>query len=115
MHPARQRLTAWKLTKPNQCIRIVFARISVCVPYLHEHDEAHKEGEEADTEKEQLSAVLPAEHSWVHVDDCCDQALYTHKLSREREEMAKIRETIARTEGRTEGRSDGRTEGRTDG
>lgn len=53
---------------------------SISVPYLHEHDEAHEEGEEADTKKKQLSAVLPAEHGWVHVDDRCDQALHTHKL-----------------------------------
>lgn len=57
----------------------------MCVPYLHEHDEAHEEGEEADAEEEQLPAVLPAEHSRVHVDDRRDQALHAHKLARERE------------------------------
>lgn len=60
-----------------------FASVSVCVPYLHEHDEAHEEGEEADAEEEQLPAVLPAEHGRVHVDDRRDQALHTHKLARE--------------------------------
>lgn len=71
-----------------------FASVCVCVPYLHEHDEAHEEGEEADAEEEQLPAVLPAEHGWVHVDDRRDQALHTHKLAREGKwEMAKIRET----------------------
>lgn len=64
---------------------VFFASVCVCVPYLHEHDEAHEEGEEADAEEEQLPAVLPAEHGRVHVDDRRDQALHAHKLAREGE------------------------------
>lgn len=72
------------------------ACICVCVPYLHEHDEAHEEGKEADAQEEQLPAVLPAEHGWVHVDDCRNQALHAHKLFRGKEEKVKIRETSSR-------------------
>lgn len=49
-------------------------------PYLRQHDEAHKEGEEADPEEEELPAVFTSEQSGMHVDYRCHEALNAHKL-----------------------------------
>lgn len=49
-------------------------------PYLRQHDEAHKEGEEADPEEEELPAVFTSEQGGMHVDYRCHEALNTHEL-----------------------------------
>lgn len=58
-----------------------------CHPYLHQHDEAHEEGEEGYSQQEELPAVFTAEHGGVHVDYGCHKAFDTHELmGRERRE-----------------------------
>lgn len=54
--------------------------LTLCEPYLSQHDEAHKEREEADPQEEKLPAVFPSEQSRMHVDYRCHKALNTHKL-----------------------------------
>lgn len=69
-----------------QYVSIVCICVCVCewpqsvTPYLHQHDETHKEGEEDHTQEEELPAVFAAEHSGVHVDYRRHKALYAHKL-----------------------------------
>lgn len=53
-----------------------------CDPYLHQHDEAHEEGEEGDGQQEELPAVFASEHGGVHVDYRRHEALDAHKLTR---------------------------------
>lgn len=55
--------------------------LTVCEPYLSQHDEAHKEREEADPEEKKLPAVFTPEQSRMHVDYGCHKALNTHKLT----------------------------------
>lgn len=55
--------------------------LCVCViPYLHQHNEAHKEGDEHHTKQEELPSVFTSEDSRVHVDYRRHKALNTHKL-----------------------------------
>lgn len=63
-----------------------------CDPYLHQHDEAHEEGEKADSQQEELPAVFTSEHSRVHVHHRRHEALDTHKLTGD-ERKSKMNET----------------------
>lgn len=56
------------------------------VQYLCEHNETHEEGHDGHGQDEQLSAVLLAEESRVHVHHSRDQTLHTHEL----EQMNKL-------------------------
>lgn len=54
--------------------------LPLCEPYLSQHDEAHKEREEADPEEKKLPAVFTSEQSRMHVNYRRHEALNTHKL-----------------------------------
>lgn len=59
----------------SQCVCL-----PLCEPYLSQHDEAHKEREEADPEEKKLPAVFTSEQSRMHVNYCRHEALNTHEL-----------------------------------
>lgn len=67
-------------SEKHTIIRFKFACATLCEPYLRQHDEAHKEGEEADPEEEELPTVFTSEQSGMHVDYRCHEALNAHKL-----------------------------------
>lgn len=64
----------------TDCLCVCVCVVTLCESYLGQHDEAHKEWDEADPEEEKLPAVFPSEQSRMHVDDRCHKALNTHKL-----------------------------------
>lgn len=69
-------------------IGFTFVCATLCELYLRQHDEAHKEGEEADPEEEELPAVFTPEQSGMHVHNRCHEALNAHEL------MAQARQEV---------------------
>lgn len=78
-------------SEEHTIIGFKFVCVTLCEPYLCQHDEAHKEGEEADPEEEELPAVFTSEQIGMHVDYRCHETLNAHEL------MGQARQEVIRS------------------